>query len=310
MKKETKQKIIKIMIITIAFILIGLAIYLPLELTGTLARIDSAEKLKEIILEFGAYSYVIFFILQFLQTTFLPIPAAVTTVAGTLVFGPWVTSGISLLAVILGSLFSFFLGKKVGRKLVVWVAGEKDTIKWEQKLEKGKFVFFLMMLFPLFPDDIICLIVGTTAMTYRFFIVTNIITRPVAIISTCFFGSGRLIPFNGWGIPVWIVLITCGIILFICSFKFQPQIEKFVTNLGAKLSRKKAVAIESEVDIAQKTENIVTVLNENKDEINTDKNNTPNSHNVLNEEIIKNEINIEESTSKKDISKTELKKKI
>ena len=148
MKKETKSKIIKVVIIIVALLLIALAIYLPLELTGTIDKIDSAEELGQIIRDGGVYSYIIFVVVQFLQVTFLPLPAAVTTIAGTLVFGPWITLGLSLFAVLLGSAFAFFLGRKVGRRLVVWVAGEKDAAKWEEKLKRGKYVFFLMMLFP------------------------------------------------------------------------------------------------------------------------------------------------------------------
>lgn len=239
MKKETKTKLIKLSIVVGALILLALAIYLPLELTGTIDKIDSAEKLRDIILEWGAYSYITFIIIQFLQVTFLPLPAVVTTVAGTLVFGPWITFGLSLLAVILGSIFAFFLGRKVGRKLVVWVAGEKDAKKWEEKLSRSKYIFFLMMLFPIFPDDILCIVAGCIGMDWKFFLITNIITRPISIGTTCFFGSGQIIPFSGWGIPVWIVLAVLACVIFYLSFKYQPQIENFITKLADKMSRKK-----------------------------------------------------------------------
>lgn len=238
MKKETKTKLIKISIIVGALILLALAIYLPLQLSGAIEKIDSAEKLRDIILQGGAYSYIIFILIQFLQVTFLPLPAIATTVAGTLVFGPWITFGLSFFAVMLGSIFAFFLGRKVGRKLVVWVAGEKDAKKWEEKLSRGKFVYFLMMLFPIFPDDILCIVVGCTGMSWKFFLITNLITRPISIATTCFFGSGQIIPFSGWGIPVWIVLVILACIIFFLSFKYQPQIEKFVTNLASKIGKR------------------------------------------------------------------------
>ena len=238
LKPETKQKILKILLIITIIAIVCLAIYLPLKLTGALEKIDSAEKLKEIILQAGAYSYILFFILQFLQVTFLPLPAIVTTVAGTLLFGPWIACAISLCAILLGAIFAFFLGKKIGRKLVVWVAGKEQAEKWEQKLKRGNFVFFLMMLFPVFPDDILCIVAGTIGMSYKFFIITNIITRPIAVVTTCFLGSGTLIPFSGWGIPVWIVLVVIVAVLFFVCFKYQPQIEKFIERTAAKLTKK------------------------------------------------------------------------
>lgn len=239
MEKQTKTKIFKTSIIILLFVLIALAIYLPLSLSGTLEKINSAEELKDIILDAGIYSYIIFFIIQFLQVILLPIPAFITTVAGTLVFGPWVATILSLTSIILASIFAFYIGRKFGKKLVVWILGEEDTEKWRTKLEKGKYVFFLMMLFPVFPDDILCLIVGaTTTISYKFFIITNLITRPFAVFGTTFIGSGVLIPFSGWGIPVWIIIILAGITLFYLSLKYQPQIENFINKLADKMTYK------------------------------------------------------------------------
>lgn len=235
-KEEKKAKAIKFFIILLIFAILCLAIYLPLQLSGTLHKIDSAEKLQQVILSGGAYSYLIFFAFQFLQTTILPIPAVVTTVAGTLVFGPWITFAISLLAVLSGSLFAYFLGKKLGRKLIIWVIGKKSALKWEEKLSKGKYVYFLMMLFPFFPDDILCIVAGAINLNFRFFLISNLIARPIVIASTCFFGSGQIIPFHSWGIIVWIILIIIGIIMFYMSWRYSKQIENFVERLGQKLS--------------------------------------------------------------------------
>ena len=291
MKKETKSKIIKVVIIIVALLLIALAIYLPLELTGTIDKIDSAEELGQIIRDGGVYSYIIFVVVQFLQVTFLPLPAAVTTIAGTLVFGPWITLGLSLFAVLLGSAFAFFLGRKVGRRLVVWVAGEKDAIKWEEKLKRGKYVFFLMMLFPVFPDDILCIVAGCIGMNWKFFMTVNLITRPLSIGALCFFGSGQVIPFSGWGIPVWIVLVVLGVIAIYLSVKYQPQIENFITKLGVRLTRRfrpilksnsknsiKMLSLPSTFKIKQKVQNInqenneIKIENNNKNKQNNDKN--------------------------------------
>lgn len=239
-KKQQNKKIIlfKSSLIIFCIVLICLAIYLPLKLTGALSKINNIEDLKEVIISGGAYSYLILFAIQFLQTTIIPIPAAITTIAGTLVFGSWITLGISLLAVLSGSIFAYFLGKKFGRKIIIWVAGEKSAAKWEEKLNKGKYVYFLMMLFPFFPDDILCIVAGAINMSFKFFLITNLITRPIVYVTLCFFGSGSIIPYSGWGLIVWAILIIIGLILFYLSYKFQPQIENFVEKLGKKLNKR------------------------------------------------------------------------
>lgn len=238
MKKETKNILIKSIIICLSLIVICLAIYLPLKFTGLLNKVDSVDELKQVILAGGLYSYLIFFVIQFLQVVLLPIPAFVSTVAGTLVFGPWIAAVISFIAVMLASILCFVIGRKAGAKLVSWVAGEEALNKWSSKLEKGKYVYFLMMLFPFFPDDILCFVVGTVmSISFKFFFFTNLITRPIGILCTCFLGIGYIIPFSGWGIPVWIVLLLLGMVAFYLSFRFEKQIETFILKISNRFSK-------------------------------------------------------------------------
>lgn len=266
MKKETKRKLKRSIIVILGIALIFLAIFLPLYFTGALAKIKSAEDLKEIILSGGVWSYLIFFVIQFLQVTFLPIPAAATTVAGVLAFGNvWVVFAISFVAVMIASVFSFFLGRKVGKKIVVWVAGEEDYQKWAEKLGQGKFVFFLMMLLPVFPDDILCMVVGTTSMSWKFFIATNLITRPISLAFICFLGSG-IIPFTGWWIALWVVLGIACLVMFILCYKYQPQIEKFILKLAGRHEKKNHAVEESQVREAENIEIVATDANEEKEE--------------------------------------------
>lgn len=240
MKKETKRTILKSVMVCLCFLAICLAIYLPLKISGAFDKIKSAEDLKDIILSCGGYSYLVFFAIQILQVVILPIPAFVSTVVGTLVFGPWITVLISFIAVMIASILCFFLGRKFAAKVAEWIVGEETLKKWQVRLENGKYVYFLMMLFPFFPDDILCFVVGTvTSMSFKFFFFTNLITRPIGIACTCFLGSGYIIPFSEWGIIVWIILLSLGIVAFYLSYKYKKQIENFILRLSSKISKNK-----------------------------------------------------------------------
>lgn len=233
-KMSIKQVMLRSGAAFLLLALVILAIFLPLFLTGSLDSINSVSDLKELILRGRGKSIFVFALLQFLQVTFLPLPAILTTLAGTMIFGAWTTLLVSFVSIMIGSLFAFFLGRKLGKGLIFWVAGYRKGTVLINKISKGKYLFFLMMLFPFFPDDLLCLVAGVTNMSYGFFIVTNLIARPLGIIPTCFFGSGEIIPFSGWGIPVWIVLILLIIITFVLTVKFQPQIENFFNKLLKK----------------------------------------------------------------------------
>lgn len=240
LKPETKKTIIRGVIATSIIIVICVAFFLLFYLTGWYKYFDSTEKIEAIINSGGGvWSRTIFFAIQFIQVTFIPVPAMLTTIAGVLLFGPWQTVLLSIPAVVLGSMFAFFLGRKIGSPIINWVAGGKEEAnKWKTMLSKGKYMFFLMMLFPLFPDDILCMVAGVTNISWTFFIVTNIITRTINNFVMCFLTSGSIIPFSGWGIPVWIVLGIIMIILFVLSIKYQKNIELFLTNIANKMSKK------------------------------------------------------------------------
>lgn len=240
MNKDTKSKILKITLIIFIFITFTIVAILPFKFSGTLDKIKSKHDFKQMIDDGGFLSYLIFFVIQFLQATILPIPAMVTTITGTIIFGPFVSFLISFIAIFSASLLMFFLGKKVGKKFVVWAVGKDDFEKWSTKLSKGKYTFFLMMLFPFFPDDILCLLAGaTTNMTYTFFIITNLITRPVGILTTCYIASGEIIPFHGWGIPVWCLLLIFVIATLFLSFKYQNKLETLFKKKQNKILSKK-----------------------------------------------------------------------
>lgn len=202
-----------------------------------LKYINDADAMRELIQSAGIWSYLIFILVQFLQVTFIPIPAIVTTLAGTVLFGPGMASILSLIGILSGSIVAFIIGDKLGERVVKWIAGEKALKKYGTILyDKGKYIFFLMLLFPVFPDDVLCLIAGMTTMTYRFFLITIILTRPIGIVMTCYLGSGEIIPYNEpWGIACWVAIIIFIVLAFWLSYKYKAQIERGINNFSVKM---------------------------------------------------------------------------
>jgi uncharacterized membrane protein YdjX (TVP38/TMEM64 family) len=180
------------------------------------------------------FSFVVFVLLQILQTTILQIPAIFVTIAGTLVFGRWTAFILSFIAVMIGSVIMFWIGRKAGRKFLNWLADEDCADKWINKMSQGKYLFFLMMLFPLFPDDILCVVAGLTDMSFKFFLITNLIARGIGIGCTVFFGSGSIISFSGWGLIVWGIVILLVLSLFYLSVKYQNKIDEIFKQFTQK----------------------------------------------------------------------------
>lgn len=191
-----------------------LVTYIALYYSGVLEKINNVEELRKFVKESGQWGILVLFGLTLLQVVVLPIPAAVTILIGVLMYGSTVSFIVSTLGTIAGSIICFLLGKFFGYRVVAWIIGNEKAKKYADFIhEKGKIPFIVMLLFPFFPDDILCMAAGLTKMTFKFFIITVVLTRPVMIAFVSYFGTGDIIPFSGWGIPVWIGMFVFAVAL-------------------------------------------------------------------------------------------------
>lgn len=203
---------------------------------------SSIANLKYFILSTGSKGMIIYILIQMAQVVFLPIPAGIITLAGVAIWGPFLGAVLDSVGVLLGSYTSFFLGKVFGFRLVSWVTGRATAEKYAKIInDRGKFFLFYAFLLPFFPDDILCLIAGITTMSFKYFFLVALITRPIGVFCLCYFGGGYIIPFSGWGLYVWIFL---GIIILASIYfltKYQSQIEEKLLNILMPKKKKERV---------------------------------------------------------------------
>ncbi len=234
MELSKKQKILRSLLVILGIAAFFGIIFLMLKLTGWWESINSVQKVKRLILDLGFWGRFMFVLLQFLQVTFIPLPASAVVIAGSLIYGPFEASLLSLAGILLGSTLAFFLGRTFGRKLVIFMVGEKTCDKWVKFLSKGKYSFVIMMLLPLFPDDVLCLVAGLTNMSWLFFMTTQFVTRTIGIFLMSYFSSGEIIPYEGWGIYAWILIAVVAIVSIFLTTKYQLQIESRLAKLFKK----------------------------------------------------------------------------
>lgn len=197
-----------------------------LSVLGIFETFSDLEKIKQLILSAGSFGYLVYALILLLNVVILPLPAFLFILAGVAVYGPLIAFIINYISFVLGSIICFFIGKVFGQRAINWCVGKETTEKYKSLLgSKGNVLFIIMQILPFFPDDILCMVAGLTSMSFRFFLIAMLIAKALYILPVCLFGTGSIIPFNGWGIPVWLaifVLLTIGFILF-C--KYQKQIE-------------------------------------------------------------------------------------
>lgn len=264
--------------------IIALTIYIALFYSGLLVHFKSSKDLKEWISGFGAWAWLVFFLIQILQVVVLPIPAQLTTIAGILAFDPWISFIISSIAVFVGSIIAFAIGRLLGNKILYKIA-EKETVDKYRKLidKKGRVLLPIMFIFPMFPDDLLCFIAGSTTMSWLYFSIITLATRIFGTGCICLFGSGDIIPFSGWGIPVWIML---GILLIATAFvliknqdKFEAWVIKTFTKNGKQKTKIANTECANNFEVEKNLSNDSKDLQQNDEKVSF----SPNSKKTINE---------------------------
>lgn len=208
MKKEQILKILNVAIIMTAIILaVEIVFSVPIVNNWFASLITSSE---------GWVVYLVIWIIMFLQTTILNIPAYVVLSAS-------VSVGINTLsflyivivlsAYIVGCLLAYWIGYKFGKKAVKWCAGsEEDYEKWSKVLnEKGKWWYFVTVIFPMFPDDILCLVAGAVKFNFPFYILSNVIGRGIGLVTMLLFLE--LLGSMGGDFPYMVIVWTVALLI-------------------------------------------------------------------------------------------------
>lgn len=213
MNKQQLVKILKVAIVATAIILVFEGIFSIPAVNNWFASLITAA---------GNWAYLVIWVIMFLQVTVLNIPAYVILSAS-------VSIGINTLSVsyilvvlsayMFGAILAYWLGYKFGSKAVKWCAGsEEDFNKWSNVINtKGKIWYFLTIVFPMFPDDLLCLVAGSVKMNFAFYTIANCIGRGIGLVAMLVFL--KLVGSIGSDFPymliVWAVALIAELILLL-----------------------------------------------------------------------------------------------
>ncbi|MBQ0017530.1 MAG: TVP38/TMEM64 family protein, partial [Clostridiales bacterium] len=208
MNKQQLLKILKVAMIATFIMLIFEAIFSLNVVTDFFGNLIKNSN--------GVIVYLIIWVIMFLQVTILNIPAYVILVAsesiGLFTLG-WQYLLTVISAYMAGCILAYWLGRWFGVRAVRWCAGSQDDFdKWSNVLnKKGKIWYFLTVLFPLFPDDLLCLVAGAVKFDFGFYTVANLVGRSIGLITMLL--VLKLIGSIGGGFPFMIIVWAVALIL-------------------------------------------------------------------------------------------------
>ena len=264
MKNEQLIKILKVAIISTIIMLVAEAIFDIPAVTNWFEHIIKSSS--------GIWVWVVIWVIMFLQVTILTIPAYVILSAS-------VSIGINTLSVLYiavvisaymcGCLLAYWIGYKFGRKAVRWCAGsDEDYDKWSNFLnKKGKWWYLATVVFPFFPDDLLCLVAGGVKFKFAWYAISNFIGRTVGLVTMLY--TFKLIGFVSNGIPlmliVWAVALVAEIVVLIVLQNRQKGLSLAGENQNETTT--------TQANEENKTENIKVENNEKEQENESGKNN-------------------------------------
>lgn len=208
MKKTQVIKILKLGIIATIVMIVFEAIFSIKGIENFFA--------KQIETASGIYVYLIIWGIMFLQCTILNIPA-VAILSISFNIGLDIT-GIKYILIVLsaylsGCIAAYWLGRVFGAKAIKWCAGsQEDFEKWSKFINtKGKLWYFLTILLPIFPDDMLCIVAGATRFNFWTYVWFNALGRGIGLYTMVWFL--KVVGVVGGDFPMMLILWTIILIV-------------------------------------------------------------------------------------------------
>ena len=129
-----------------------------------------------------------------------------------------------------GCLLAYWLGYKFGKKAVKWCAGsEEDYDKWSSYLnKKGKLWYLITVMFPFFPDDLLCLVAGAVKFDFVWYTIANVIGRGIGLLTMILFLKFIGIVSNG--IPIMLILWAVALVAELVTFVILKSKQKKISE--------------------------------------------------------------------------------
>ncbi|MDO4540434.1 MAG: VTT domain-containing protein [Syntrophomonadaceae bacterium] len=122
-----------------------------------------------------------FFTICFLQPIAIPVPEAVTIVAGSAVLGAPIAFMTGYCGTVLGILTMFFLTKIFGYYLFAQQANSPRMAQYSRYVDKyGHWVLMVLFIVPILPDEIICVGAGLSDMAVKKYVLMAVICKAVS----------------------------------------------------------------------------------------------------------------------------------
>lgn len=225
MKFNLKKSIISVIVIFI----FAVGIYcLKTDVLGHFRMFFHHNNLRDWIMSFGKYSALIYILAQMVQAIVSFVPGEAIQIPGGFLFGLVYGTELSMLGIAIGSLVTFFIGRRFGEKLLKKILPIKHYDKVFALINRpqNQIIIFILYIMPGFPKDILGYVAGVTDInTKRFVIISNIARTPGVFVSV-YFGSNLYHRNNMTLIAVAVMVVVLLTVIALNRAKIMEHLGK------------------------------------------------------------------------------------
>jgi uncharacterized membrane protein YdjX (TVP38/TMEM64 family) len=162
-----------ILLTLVVFGLVGLWFRIPLwqKILDYYHLFSDRNQIRQFISSFGLSAPPIFVLIQILQVLLAPVPGEATGFIGGYLFGVVPGFIYSSVGLTVGSWLNFMIGRLLGERYVRKLIPAHQFEKIDGKIKRqGVIVLFILFLFPGFPKDYLCLVLGLSTLPVKIFV--------------------------------------------------------------------------------------------------------------------------------------------
>jgi uncharacterized membrane protein YdjX (TVP38/TMEM64 family) len=222
-----------ILLTLVVFGLVGLWFRIPLwqKILDYYHLFSDRNQIRQFISSFGLSAPPIFVLIQILQVLLAPVPGEATGFIGGYLFGVVPGFIYSSIGLTVGSWLNFMIGRLLGERYVRKLIPAHQFEKIDGKIKRqGVIVLFILFLFPGFPKDYLCLVLGLSTLPVKIFVLLAGLGR---IPGTFVLSLQGAFLYEENYVLLGVLIGACLILASIC-YAYRKRIYLWVENLETK----------------------------------------------------------------------------
>ncbi len=189
------------------------------------------EKIKAFIDSWGPGAPLVFIVIQIMQVIFAPVPGEISGFAGGYLFGATQGFIFSSAGLAVGSAINFWIGRMLGDRFIRKLIPKAKLEKLDRFIShQGVVVLLFLFMFPGFPKDYLCLLLGITTLPFKIFILLAGVGRMPGTLMLSL--QGEFLFARKYGVFVGVVLFS--LVVALVAFIYRKTLYEWAGHINHK----------------------------------------------------------------------------